>query len=273
MGRPNYRGVDLNRNFPDQYGTRGENRVQEAETLAVMQWIKSYPFVLSANLHGGSLVANYPYDDLKNIYSTQGQYSESPDDSVFKQLAESYSLVRNWSILLQEMIIFLCLVRCLTMNVHVIDGLIDWLIHWPIDCMLECSVDWLIDWLHAWLIDWLIDYLFALLFGWLIDWSTGPFFDVRRASLSSLQSWWIFPWWNHERSELVPSSWYVRRSSCPFLWSFSPSFIWFWLVFRRFSRRNAGLELHEHQRLRNHRGVGLLEISHGTIPAAFLGRQ
>jgi carboxypeptidase D len=94
QGRANFRGRDLNRNFPDQYAVTEDNRVQEPETLAVMQWIKSYPFVLSANLHGGSLVANYPFDDAKDTYRLQTPYSQSPDDAIFKQLAETYSQAR-----------------------------------------------------------------------------------------------------------------------------------------------------------------------------------
>jgi len=59
--------------------------------LAVMKWIKSYPFVLSANLHGGTLVANMPYDD--NPTQTNGQPYPTPDDAVFKMLALTYSNV------------------------------------------------------------------------------------------------------------------------------------------------------------------------------------
>ena len=53
-----------------------------------MKWLDEVPFVLSANLHGGSLVANYPYDD--NIELTD-KYSRSPDDDVFRRLALAYA--------------------------------------------------------------------------------------------------------------------------------------------------------------------------------------
>ncbi|XP_065571003.1 carboxypeptidase D-like isoform X2 [Artemia franciscana] len=91
IGRANTNLVDLNRNFPDQYDgivPNNENKKQEPETLAVMKWIKEYPFVLSANLHGGSIVANYPFDDRPD--GRQG-YSKSPDDAVFRHLASVYS--------------------------------------------------------------------------------------------------------------------------------------------------------------------------------------
>nr|XP_039254001.1 carboxypeptidase D-like [Styela clava] len=91
-GRENANKVDLNRNFPDQYYP---NRIRdpEVETVAIMKWLKSYPFVLSANLHGGSLVANYPYDDLPNRGQRRGDhgYSKSPDDNIFIHLAKVYS--------------------------------------------------------------------------------------------------------------------------------------------------------------------------------------
>ncbi|KAM9358701.1 carboxypeptidase D [Symphorus nematophorus] len=85
-GRNNSNNFDLNRNFPDQFTTITDPR--QPETIAVMNWLKSVPFVLSANLHGGSLVVNYPYDDDKQGIS---QYSQSPDDKVFQQVSRAYS--------------------------------------------------------------------------------------------------------------------------------------------------------------------------------------
>ncbi|XP_043910412.1 carboxypeptidase D [Protopterus annectens] len=85
-GRNNSNNYDLNRNFPDQFVQIVEPR--QPETIAVMNWVKSIPFVLSANLHGGSLVVNYPYDDSVQGIAT---YSRCPDDAVFQQLALAYS--------------------------------------------------------------------------------------------------------------------------------------------------------------------------------------
>lgn len=67
-GRENANGIDLNRNFPSQWKSLSEEGMykdREPETLAVMSWIVNNPFVLSGNLHGGSVVASYPFDDTR----------------------------------------------------------------------------------------------------------------------------------------------------------------------------------------------------------------
>lgn len=59
--RYNKNGEDLNRNFPDAF--ENNNASIQPETQAVMDWIKNETFVLSANLHGGALVASYTFDN------------------------------------------------------------------------------------------------------------------------------------------------------------------------------------------------------------------
>ncbi|CAJ0565208.1 unnamed protein product, partial [Mesorhabditis spiculigera] len=61
----------------------------EPETVAVMKWLQQYPFVLSTNLHGGSLVANYPWDD--SVTGRDGEYTPTKDDVLFVGLAYRYA--------------------------------------------------------------------------------------------------------------------------------------------------------------------------------------
>lgn len=61
--RYNSNYVDLNRNYPDpDDGPHPDGNEYQAETLAFMQLAEEQHFVMSANLHGGSEVINYPWD-------------------------------------------------------------------------------------------------------------------------------------------------------------------------------------------------------------------
>lgn len=95
VGRANARNVDLNRNFPDQYGMNDFNRLQEPEVKAVMNWSLSNNFILSANIHGGALVANYPFDDSAKDFlsSTDPKTIMNPteENEIFKHLASVYA--------------------------------------------------------------------------------------------------------------------------------------------------------------------------------------
>ncbi|KAH6948601.1 hypothetical protein HPB50_025222 [Hyalomma asiaticum] len=90
-GRNNAGGVDLNRNFPNRYNTQTEP--EQPETTSVRRWSRAIPFVLAANLHGGALVASYPYDHAKFMpgYEIERQASLAPDDDVLRHLANVYS--------------------------------------------------------------------------------------------------------------------------------------------------------------------------------------
>lgn len=107
-GRANANDVDLNRNFPKLNQKMYYNEIHggknnhlepfteamqtpglQPETKAVMIWMNEIPFVLSSNLHGGDLVANYPYDATRD--NSQHGYTASPDDATFRYLAECYS--------------------------------------------------------------------------------------------------------------------------------------------------------------------------------------
>ena len=83
-----------------------------------MKWLKTTNFVLAANLHGGALVANYPYDTANgdsgmnlllllslslslfsrsfnnHVFFPAGSLASavSPDDAVFRRISEAYSM-------------------------------------------------------------------------------------------------------------------------------------------------------------------------------------
>ncbi|OQV14136.1 Carboxypeptidase E [Hypsibius exemplaris] len=109
-GRTNANNVDLNRDFPDlnQLSYSGESEEanpnsyqkmlqvanqfsqMQPETLSIVTWIFDNPFVLSGSLHGGDLVVNYPYDESRSGKPSE-EYTSSPDDVTFRQLAIAYA--------------------------------------------------------------------------------------------------------------------------------------------------------------------------------------
>uniref|UniRef100_I1PZH7 Peptidase M14 domain-containing protein n=1 Tax=Oryza glaberrima TaxID=4538 RepID=I1PZH7_ORYGL len=53
-----------------------------------MNWVKQEHFTASASLHGGALVANYPWDGSRD---QSKQYYGCPDDKTFRYMASVYS--------------------------------------------------------------------------------------------------------------------------------------------------------------------------------------
>merc|ERR1712203_86812 len=91
-GRHNGHLVDLNRAFPswDNLTLSQEEltATAEPEVAAIIDWVFSQPFVLSANFHDGAVVANYPWDDSNE---RDGMQSLTPDDQTFRALASLYA--------------------------------------------------------------------------------------------------------------------------------------------------------------------------------------
>lgn len=87
--RYNANGFDLNRNFPDWYDDPINTPTgRQQEVGVIMNWRSNESFALSANMHGGTLVANYPFD---NNPSGSSVYSPCPDDDLFIDISLEYS--------------------------------------------------------------------------------------------------------------------------------------------------------------------------------------
>ncbi|KAG1962390.1 probable carboxypeptidase X1 isoform X1 [Pimephales promelas] len=114
LGRYSYEGIDMNHNFadlntvmwdaieletdksklinhyfpiPEHYTS--EEALVSPETRAVISWMQTIPFVLSANLHGGELVVTYPFDMTRDW--APKEHTPTPDDSFFRWLATVYA--------------------------------------------------------------------------------------------------------------------------------------------------------------------------------------
>ncbi|XP_047976579.1 carboxypeptidase SOL1-like isoform X1 [Salvia hispanica] len=91
--RNNANHIDLNRDFPDQFFPVNDDLdLRQPETKAMLNWMEDIHFTASATLHGGALVANYPWDGTedKSDYHRR-DYFGCPDDKTFRFLASLYS--------------------------------------------------------------------------------------------------------------------------------------------------------------------------------------
>lgn len=67
--RYNANSVDLNRNYPDpDDGPHPDGKAYQQETQIFMGFADSMNFNMSANIHGGKEVVNYPWDTYSNLH-------------------------------------------------------------------------------------------------------------------------------------------------------------------------------------------------------------
>ena len=69
--RYNNNGVDLNRNFPDPWGAVALDTLQQ-ENSAMIDYMTRHHFMLSASIHSGAEVLNYPWDSfLSSVHENE----------------------------------------------------------------------------------------------------------------------------------------------------------------------------------------------------------
>ncbi len=81
--RFNANNVDLNRNFPDpEDGDHPDGNEWQTETIHFMTLAEENSFVMSANLHGGAEVCNYPWDTWSQLHA---------DDNWWQMVCREYA--------------------------------------------------------------------------------------------------------------------------------------------------------------------------------------
>lgn len=90
--RYNSNYVDLNRNYPDPFGTDPLDTIQ-LENQEMIAYVQNHHFLLSANLHGGSEVMNYPWDS----FTSRQRVNEHADwwKAVGKRFVDTCRLVNS----------------------------------------------------------------------------------------------------------------------------------------------------------------------------------
>eukprot|EP00736_Rhodelphis_marinus_P000739 Rmarinus@m.3349 len=87
--RYNAKLVDLNRNFPDRISDPVDSSDgRQVETQAVMAFLRDTRPAMGANMHGGAVCVNYPYDSNE---SGRSEYTASPDDDWYVWASLEYS--------------------------------------------------------------------------------------------------------------------------------------------------------------------------------------
>lgn len=80
--RYNANHVDLNRNYPDPFAPSKDNLPQE--NAMMISYVSAHHFLLSANLHGGAEVMNYPWDSFTS------QQNPHPDSEWWKDVCRRF---------------------------------------------------------------------------------------------------------------------------------------------------------------------------------------
>ena len=114
----------------------------------MMRWIKANPFVLSANLHGGAVVASYPFDDSPRHRT--GFYSSAPDDDFFRQVCVVFFFFFFWYHFLRSEIDIARTIKQFSSGI--LNRIVDFSLFLKLACFFATTLHVINSWWHAMLL-------------------------------------------------------------------------------------------------------------------------